>query len=69
MLTEKLITGKLRRLAALHWALDRHLITPFATETKAPCLDDRLAAKAIHWLNAKHPCILPNVEPTTKVMT
>ena len=30
-----------------HWALDRHLITPFATETKlvwrtAPCLDDRL---------------------------
>ena len=30
-----------------HWALDRHLIAPFATETKlvwrtAPCLDDRL---------------------------
>ncbi|WPJ98085.1 HNH endonuclease [Coraliomargarita algicola] len=30
-----------------HWALDRHLITPFASETKlvwrvAPCLDDRL---------------------------
>lgn len=30
-----------------HWALDRHLISPFASETKlvwrvAPCLDDRL---------------------------
>lgn len=30
-----------------HWALDRHLITPYATETKlvwrtAPCLDDRI---------------------------
>lgn len=30
-----------------HWALDRHLISPFATETKlvwrtAPCLDNRL---------------------------
>lgn len=30
-----------------HWALDRHLIAPYATETKlvwrtAPCLDDRL---------------------------